>query len=70
MTVSDSKTVKKFDAILKGIKNNGRTTKPISVKSHGCNINLHPLIIKLINGGKTVVKKIMDLMKYLIFLIK
>ena len=27
---------KEFDAILKDIKNNGRTAKPISVKSQGC----------------------------------
>ena len=44
----------KFDAISKYIKNIGRTTKPISVKSHGSNINLHPLIVKLLKAGKSV----------------
>ena len=29
----------------------------LSVKSHGANINLHQLIIKLINAGKTVLIK-------------
>ena len=53
----ESETATRFDAILKDIKNIGRTTKPISVKSHGSNINLHPLIIKLINAGKKVLKK-------------
>ena len=51
----DSKTVKKFDAILKDIKKNGRTTKLTSVKIRESNVNLHPLIIELINAGKTVV---------------
>ena len=37
----ESKTVKKFDAILKDIRNIGRTTKPICVKKHGSNINLY-----------------------------
>ena len=50
------KLLKKFDAILKDIKNNGRNNKLISVKSHGSNINLHPLIIKLLCSGKTVIK--------------
>ena len=42
----ESKIVKKFDAILKEIENSGRTTKAISVKVNGCNINLNPPIIK------------------------
>ena len=42
---------------LKDIKNNERTTKSISIKSRGSNINLHPLIIKLLDAEKTVVKK-------------
>ena len=45
--------LKKFDAIL---KSNGRTTKLISVKRCGSNINLHPLLIKWINTGKMVLK--------------
>ena len=49
----ESKTVKK----LKDMNNIGRITKPINVKIPGTNINLHPLIIKLINAGKTVLKK-------------
>ena len=53
----ESETATSFDAILKDVKNIGRTTKPISVKSHGGNIYLHPLIIKLINAGKKVFKK-------------
>ena len=38
--------------------NNGRTTKPISFKTRGGNINLHPLIIRLLNAGKTVLKRL------------
>ena len=53
----ESKTAKMFDAILKDIKNNGRTAKSISVKSHGDYINLYPLIVKLLNRGKTMSKK-------------
>ena len=53
----ESKTVKNFDVILKDIKNVGKTTKPISAKSHSSNVNLHPRIIKFLNAGKTVVKK-------------
>ena len=33
------------------------TTKPKSVKIRGSNINVHPLIIKLVNAGITVLKK-------------
>lgn len=43
----ESKTVKIFDATLKDIKNNGRTTKPIHFKTHDININLHSLIINV-----------------------
>ena len=53
----ESETIKNFDVILKDIKNFGRTTKPISAKSHSSNVNLHPRIIKFLNAGKTVVKK-------------
>ena len=52
-----SNIAKKFDAKLIDIKNNRRTTKRINVKSHGSNVNLHPLIIKLLNAGKKVLKK-------------
>ena len=46
--VSDeSKTVEKFEFILKDINNNGRTTKSNSVKTRSSNINLH---LKLINA--------------------
>ena len=54
---SESNFTKEFDAILKNIKNNGKTAKSINVKNHGSSINLHPLVIKLINGEKTVLKK-------------
>ena len=46
-------STKKFNAILKNVRN----TKLISVKSHGSNINLHALIIKLINAEKALLKK-------------
>ena len=39
-TSGGSKTVTRFDETLKAIRNNGRATKPINVKSHGSNINL------------------------------
>ena len=42
----ESKNLKKFHAMLKDIKNIGRTTKPISIKSRGSNINLHPSITR------------------------
>ena len=42
--IDECKTTKKFDAMLKDIKNFGKTTKPITDKSHGTNIDLHPLI--------------------------
>ena len=56
ISVMKVKMFKKFDAILRDIENNGRTTKPISAKSPGGNINLHSLIIKLINAGKSMLK--------------
>ena len=49
-----SKITKNSDAIL---EDNGRTTKSLSVKNNGSNINLYPLIIKLLNTEKTVPKK-------------
>lgn len=42
---------------LKNIENNGTTTKAINIKSHGENINLHIPIMKLLNAGKTMLKK-------------
>ena len=51
----ESKAVKKFDAIWKD--NIGRISKLINVKSRGSNINLHPLILKLLNAEKIVLKK-------------
>ena len=51
--------------------NDGRTTKLISVKACGSNINLHPLItIKLINAGKAVLKKCYGFDEVLKFLMK
>ena len=50
----ESNITKEFDAIL---DNNGTTTKSISVKSRGNNINLHLLIIKLLNTEEMVLKK-------------
>ena len=38
------------------MKNNDTTTKSISVKSCGLNINLHPQKINLLNTEKTVIK--------------
>ena len=46
--IDKSKTVKKLDPMLKDIKNIGRTTKPISLKIHGSNINLYPLKIRML----------------------
>ena len=58
MKTSDgSKTVTRFDATLKAIRNNGKTTKLTIVKSHGININLYTLIIKALKTGKTVLQK-------------
>ena len=47
------KITKNFDAILKDIKNNGRTTNLASVRSRGSNINLHLLTIKLLKRKKS-----------------
>ena len=57
MKIKVIKIKQKFDAILNDIKNVGRTTNPTSVKSRDGTINLHPLIIKLLNAGKTMLKK-------------
>ena len=53
----DSNITKDFDAMLKDIKSNRGTTKLISVKSCFSNINLYPLIIKLLDAEKTVLEK-------------
>ena len=70
----ESDYTKNFEAIFKNMKVSKKSTESISVKSRGKNINLHPLIIKLLNAKKKkkkrCSKKIMNLMKYLIFLIK
>lgn len=42
----ESNITRKFDRILKAMKNNGKTTKSISFISCGSNLNLHPLILK------------------------
>ena len=52
----NSQTVHKFDTILKDIKNNGRTTKPLIIILDS-NTNLYPLIIKSINARKLMLKK-------------
>ena len=41
-----------FDPTLEDLKNNEKTTKLTSVKSRGGNINLHPLIKKMINAER------------------
>ena len=53
----ESNITKEFDAILKDIKDNGKTVRLISVKSHGNNIDLHPLMINLLNAEKMVLEK-------------
>ena len=53
----EEEVVKKFDAMLNDIKNDGKTTKPLIIRT-GDNINsLQPLIIKLLNARKTVLEK-------------
>ena len=53
----ESSITKSFNAILNYIKYNRKTANKISVRSRGNNINLNPLIIKLLNAEKTVLKK-------------
>ena len=53
----NSQTVHKFDTILKDIKNNGRTTKPLFIITLDSNTNLYSLIIKSINARKVMLKK-------------
>ena len=59
----ESNITEEFDAILKDVKNNGKTTKLINVKCHGNCINLHHVITKLLNDLK---KYLMSLMKQII----
>ena len=54
---------KEWDTILNYMKNNGKTTEAISVKSCSNTINLHPLVIKLLNPEKNSAQKNMNLMK-------
>ena len=49
----ESNITKEFNAILKDIKNDIKTTKSIIVKSCGNNINLYPLINPWYGGVKT-----------------
>ena len=63
----NSQTVHKFDTILKDIKNNGRTTKPLIIIILDSNTNLYPLIIKSINARKLMLKKDYGLDKIFIF---
>ena len=59
---------KEFQVILKVIESNGKTTKSAKVKSRRNSINLHLLMIKLLNAkNRRSSKNIMDLMKHLIF---
>ena len=52
----EEEVVKKFDAMLNDIKNDGKTTKSLIIRT-GDNINsLQPLIIKLLNARKTVLE--------------
>ena len=50
----ESNNTETFHAILVDIRNNGKTTNSISVKSRGSNINLHPPIMKLLNKEETI----------------
>ena len=64
--MSDKRNVaKKFDFILKYIKDSKKVTKLLNVKCRDENIDLYMVITKFING-KTIVLEIMNL----IFLMK
>ena len=64
--MSDKRNVaKKFDSILKYIKDSKKVTKLLNVKCRDENIDLYMVITKFING-KTIVLEIMNL----IFLMK
>ena len=53
----ESDYTKNFEAIFKNMKVSKKSTESISVKSRGKNINLHPLIIKLLNAKKKKKKR-------------
>lgn len=59
----ESNITEEFDAILKDVKNNGKTTKLINAKCHGNYSNLHHVITKLLNDLK---KYLMSLMKQIV----
>ena len=59
-----------FEAILKNIKNNGKSTELVNTKNRGKNINLHPPMIKSLNAKNRCSKKVTDLMKHLVFLLE
>ena len=65
----ERKTVKNFDAILKDIKNNGKASKLLIIRTRGNIVSLRPLIIKLINARKTVLEKNYGFDIFLIILI-
>ena len=52
----DSYITEGFDRIIQDRKNNGRTTKSLSVGSRGRKTDLHSLIIKLLNAEKAILK--------------
>ena len=53
----ESDITKAFGILSQDIKNNGKTTKSISVKGLSNTINLYPLIIKLQSAEKTELQK-------------
>ena len=53
----ESNITKDFDAVLKDIRNNEKNTKSVCIESCGSNINLHPLIIKLLDAEKNSAQK-------------
>ena len=67
--ISECNSSKEFDAILEDIKNISKTTTLISIKRKGSIVNLQSPIIKFLNVEEMLLK-IMNLMKYLIFLMK
>ena len=61
----ESKIMKNFDAVLKDIKNNGRTTNLTSVRSRGGNIKSTSTDNKITKTQEEwCLKKTMDFMKY------
>ena len=62
------KLLRMFDVILKDIKKrNGRNNKPMNVTEMKTINECCLLIMKLLSPEKTLIKKITNLMKYLIF---